>query len=49
MSFKAYVEEILQNEVLSVVRQQGYVLETEICTMVCKKIQSSLIHSACNA
>ncbi len=23
MSFKAYVEEILQNEVLSVVRQQG--------------------------
>ena len=37
MSFKAYVEEILQNEVLSVVRQQGYVLETEICTMVCEK------------
>jgi len=28
MSFKTYVEEILQNEVLSVVRQQGYVLET---------------------
>ena len=37
MSFKAYVEEILQNEVSSVVRQQGYVLETEICTMVCEK------------
>lgn len=37
MSFKAYVEEILKNEVLSVVRQQGYVLETEICTMVCEK------------
>lgn len=37
MSFKAYVEEILQNEVLSVVRQLGYVLETEICTMVCEK------------
>ena len=37
MSFKTYVEEILQNEVLSVVRQQGYVLETEICTMVCEK------------
>ena len=37
MSFKAYVEEILQNEVLSVVRQQGYVLETEICTMICEK------------
>ena len=33
MSFKTYVEEIIQNEVLSVVRQQGYVLETEICTM----------------
>ena len=27
MSFKVYIEEILQNEVLSVVRQQGYVLE----------------------
>lgn len=37
MSFKVYVEEILRNEVLSVVRQQGYVLETEICTMVCEK------------
>ena len=37
MSFKAYVEEILQNEVLSVVRQKGYVLETEICTMICEK------------
>ena len=35
MSFKAYVEEILQNEVLSVVRQQGYVLET--CMMICEK------------
>ncbi len=42
MSFKAYVEEILQNEVLSVVRQQGYVLETEICTMICKKYNISL-------
>lgn len=42
MSFKAYVEEILQNEVLSVVRQQGYVLETEICTMICEKYNISL-------
>lgn len=37
MSFKEYVEEILQNEILSVVRQQGYVFETEICTMICEK------------
>lgn len=37
MTFKKHVEEIIQNEVLSVVRQQGYVLETEICTMICKK------------
>ncbi len=28
MTFKKHVEEIIQNEVLSVVRQQGYVLET---------------------
>ena len=42
MSFKAYVEEILQNEVLNVVRQQGYVLETEICTMICEKYNISL-------
>lgn len=42
MSFKTYVEEILQNEVLSVVRQQGYVLETEICTMICEKYNISL-------
>lgn len=37
MTFKKHVEEIIQNEVLSVVRQQGYVLETEICTMICEK------------
>ena len=42
MSFKAYVEEILQNEVLSVVRQQGYVLETEVCTMICEEYNISL-------
>ncbi len=42
MSFKTYVEEIIQNEVLSVVRQQGYVLETEICTMICEKYNISL-------
>ena len=42
MSFKIYVEEILRNEVLSVVRQQGYVLETEICTMICEKYNISL-------
>lgn len=42
MSFKAYVEEILQNEVLRVVRQQGYVLETEICSMICGKYNISL-------
>ena len=37
MTFKKHVEEIIQNEVLSVVRQQGYVLETEISTMICEK------------
>lgn len=37
MTFKKHVEEIIQNEVLSVVRQQGYVLETEICTMIYEK------------
>ena len=42
MSFKVYVEEILQNEVLKVVRQQGYVLETEICAMICEKYNISL-------
>lgn len=42
MSFKEYVEEILQNEISSVVRQQGYVLETEICTMICEKYNISL-------
>ena len=42
MSFKIYVEEILRNEVLSVVRQQGYVLETEIRTMICEKYNISL-------
>lgn len=42
MNFKEYVEEILQNEVLSVVGRQGYALETEICAMVCEKYNISL-------
>lgn len=42
MTFKKHVEEIIQNEVLSVVRQQGYALETEICTMICEKYNISL-------
>ena len=42
MSFKVYVEEILQNEVLKVVRQQGYVLETEFCTIICEVYNISL-------
>lgn len=42
MTFKKHVEEIIQNEVLSAVRQQGYVLETEICTMICEKYNISL-------
>lgn len=41
MTFKKHVEEIIQNEVLSAVRQQGYVLETEICTMMCDKYNIS--------
>ena len=41
MTFKKHVEEIIQNEVLSAVRQQGYVLETEICTMICEKYNIS--------
>lgn len=42
MSFKVYVEEIIQNEVSRVVRQKGYVLETEICTMISEKYNISL-------
>lgn len=42
MTYKEYVKEILQNEVLNVIRQQGYVLETEICTMICEKYNISL-------
>ena len=45
MSFKVYIEEILQNEVLKVVRQQGYVLETEICTMICEKFHLYIVRA----
>lgn len=41
MTFKKHVEEILQTEILKVIGQQGYVLETEICTMICEKYNIS--------
>ncbi len=42
MTFAAHVEKILQAEVLSAVKQQGYVLETEICTAICVTYNLSL-------
>lgn len=42
MAFKKYVKKILQTEILSMVRQKGYVLETETCTMICEKHNLSL-------
>lgn len=41
MTFKKHVEEILQTEILKAIGQQGYVLETEICTMICEKYNIS--------
>lgn len=41
MTFEKHVEEILQTEILKAVGQQGYVLETEICTMICEKYNIS--------
>lgn len=42
MTFKKRIEKILQTEILSVIRQQGFVLETEFCNMVSEKHNISL-------
>lgn len=42
MSFKSYIEEIVQNEVVSIIKQQGYILETKFCTMISGKYNFSL-------
>ncbi len=41
MVFKEYVEEILKTEILRIIGHQGYVLETEICTVLCEKYNIS--------
>lgn len=42
MGFKEYVEKVLRKEILNVIKQQGYFLETEFCTMICEKYNISL-------
>lgn len=42
MTFKEHVEKILYDEISNEVRKQGYVLENELCTMVCEKYNLSL-------
>lgn len=37
MTFKNHVEKILKDEINKTIRQQGYILETEFCTMICEK------------
>lgn len=37
MTFKNHVEEILQEEIDKMIKQQGYILETEFCTKICEK------------
>ena len=42
MTFSEYVMGILKAEILSVIKQQGYALETEMCTMLCGKYNLSI-------
>lgn len=42
MTFKKHIEKILQTEISSIIKQQGYVLETEFCNMVSEKYNVSL-------
>ncbi|MDE7177066.1 MAG: hypothetical protein K2O59_04560 [Lachnospiraceae bacterium] len=41
MTFRKHVEEIVQTVLLEAIKQQGYVLETEICNMICEKYNIS--------
>ena len=42
MTFEEHIETILKTEILSIIKQQGYVLETEVCTMLCEKYNLAL-------
>lgn len=42
MTFKEYVEEVLKDEIDKMIEQQGYILETKLCTMICRKYNLSL-------
>ena len=37
MTFKNHVEEVLKDEIDKMIKQQGYILETEFCTKICEK------------
>lgn len=37
MIFKDYVEEVLKDELDKMIKQQGYILETEFCIKICEK------------
>ena len=42
MIFKDYVKEVLQIEVSDTIKERGYILETDLCTMICKKYNLSM-------
>ena len=42
MTFKNHVEEVLKDEINKIIRQQGYILETEFCTKLCEKYSFAL-------
>lgn len=37
MTFKFYVEKIIQTEIKNIISNKGYVLETAFCSMLCEK------------
>lgn len=37
MSFENHIQEIVHTEIKDIITKQGYVLETEFCTMLCGK------------
>lgn len=41
MTFKDHVEKVLQAEIDKTIKKQGYILETELCTMICEKYSFS--------
>lgn len=42
MGYKEYVCDILHKEISSIIERQGYVLETEFCTMLCDKYKMTM-------